>query len=80
MLSSNYDLLRMMGCASSLHPGGAQFCMADGSVRFISENINSWNLDDAEIQSLWDTNTVVSQSKLYQWLSTRSGNEVLGEF
>ena len=80
VLNSRYDYLRMMGCASSLHAGGAQFCMADGAVRFLSESLDSWDLGDAEIQQLWDTNSLVSRPKLYQWLSTRSGNEVLGEF
>lgn len=79
-LNSRYDYLRMMGCASSFHTAGAQFCMADGSVRFISENLDSWNLGDAEIQQLWDSNTLVSRPRLYQWLTTRNGNEVLGEF
>ena len=31
-------------CAGSSHPGGAQFCLADGSVRFISENVE-WSED-----------------------------------
>ena len=35
--------------AKSLHPGGAHFCLADGSVRFLSENI-----DHALYQALGD--------------------------
>jgi prepilin-type N-terminal cleavage/methylation domain-containing protein/prepilin-type processing-associated H-X9-DG protein len=32
------------GRAGSLHPGGAQFCMADGSSRFIAEEVNTATL------------------------------------
>ncbi|MFO0957892.1 MAG: DUF1559 domain-containing protein [Isosphaeraceae bacterium] len=33
--------------ASSFHPGGANVAMADGSVRFIKESIDSWTIDRA---------------------------------
>ena len=43
----------------STHTGGAHFCMADGSVRFVSENIDG---------------------DMYEWIASRAGGEVVGEF
>ena len=49
---------------SSLHTGGAQFMLADGSVRFISENIESKS----------------SGRGLWQNLGNRQDGQVIGEF
>jgi len=52
------------------HSGGAHFVFGDGSVRFINESID---------QGLVDMTTGFKPG-LYHALSTRAGNEVLGDF
>jgi prepilin-type N-terminal cleavage/methylation domain-containing protein/prepilin-type processing-associated H-X9-DG protein len=60
--------------ASSLHTGGVQVLLADGSVRFISENIDTGNLAVST--------TLGSRSPYGVWgaLGTKNGGETLGDF
>ena len=51
---------------SSLHEGGVHVLLADGAVRFVSENID--HNDDSNINSLWE------------YLIAREDNQVVGEF
>lgn len=59
--------------ASSLHPGGVNGLMADGSVRFIKESIESQPLDRNGIQA-----TV--RPGVWQSLATRNGGEMVDQF
>jgi len=72
--------------ASSLHPGGINALIGDGSVRFISERIDSWPFDTTTGDPLgsqtnpggwWES---LPTQGVWQSLATRAGAEAIGEF
>ncbi len=69
--------------ASSMHPGGLNVLMGDGSVRFIKETVQSWPFNpmsghpsgaSQNGQGAWVN---LPPSGVWQALSTRSGGEVV---
>jgi prepilin-type processing-associated H-X9-DG protein len=69
--------------ASSMHPGGLNVLMGDGSIRFIKDTIQTWPFNPVSGnpsgasqngQGAW----IGSPLGVWQALSTRSGGEVIG--
>jgi prepilin-type processing-associated H-X9-DG protein len=74
-----------IGAVSSMHPGGANCAFVDGSVKFISENIDSWAVNPRTatplglIRDSFGLFQLAPETSFHVWqvLTTRSGNEVI---
>ena len=63
--------------ASSLHPGGLNVAMADGSVRFIVQTIDSWDIAPTSATPAGPTPGVWPSRGVWQAISTRNGGEIV---
>ena len=56
------------------------FCLVDGSVRFIAESIDSWQLSQQSLLGVYeDPDYAIPEApRVYQHLSTRAGGEAVG--
>jgi prepilin-type processing-associated H-X9-DG protein len=74
-----------VGAASSMHPGGANVAFADGSVKFIKDTIDSWEMEPSTATPRGVTRdsfglfhlAPATSFHVWQALSTRACNEVV---
>lgn len=62
---------------SSLHPGGLNVAMADGSVRFVKETINSWTINPVNGVPVGPAGGNNPRPGVWQAIGTRGGGEVV---
>ena len=73
----NADNAHIAIAPTSTHTGGVHCLMADGAVRFVSENIDTGNL---ALASPAQNSSNISPYGVWGALGTKSGGEVIGEF
>jgi prepilin-type N-terminal cleavage/methylation domain-containing protein/prepilin-type processing-associated H-X9-DG protein len=75
-----------INAATSFHPGGANFAMCDGSVRFLKDTISCWTFDGTgtplgvgyDSNNLWTVaNPSLYKPGVYQALGSINGGEVV---
>ncbi|MGQ9662809.1 MAG: DUF1559 family PulG-like putative transporter [Kiritimatiellia bacterium] len=71
------DSTDFMGAASSRHPGGVNAAMADGSVRFISETIDTGNANEPDVPNPGNR---ISPWGVWGALGSRAGGETVSSF
>jgi prepilin-type N-terminal cleavage/methylation domain-containing protein/prepilin-type processing-associated H-X9-DG protein len=79
-VGANSEFVAMYGGVSSFHPAGANFCFVDGSVRFLSNDLDSWDSTDDDINAMCYVNQTFMPERLFQALSTRNGGEWINGF
>ncbi|MAX36259.1 MAG: prepilin-type cleavage/methylation domain-containing protein [Gimesia sp.] len=75
--NSNADSVDAALAPSSLHVGGVHVLMADGAVRFVSENIDTGDLSQP---SPGTTSTGISPYGTWGALGTKESGEIVGEY